>query len=96
VQWIMGCSRYTFYRAVARRKAGGQGQGGSGSGTSMALIMGDGNGEGEAMGCGHFQRGRGGRRREGSTMPGVNAIEKSGAATVEAEGGGWPLEAEDD
>jgi hypothetical protein len=27
---------------------------------------------------------------------GVNAIEKSGAAIVEVEGGGWPLEVEDD
>jgi hypothetical protein len=43
-----------------RRKAGGQVEGGSSGGTSMTLVTGDENGEGEAMGCGRFQRGRGG------------------------------------
>jgi hypothetical protein len=43
-----------------RRKVNIQGEGGSGGGTSMTQFMRDGNGKGEAMGCDHFQRGRGG------------------------------------
>jgi hypothetical protein len=54
----MGCSRYAFYRAIGRRKLGGQWEGDSEGGTSMAPIIEDGNREREAMGCSHFRRGR--------------------------------------
>jgi hypothetical protein len=60
VQWIIGCSHHTFYRAVRWWKAGSQGEGGSDGGTSMAPIMGYGNGKREVMGCYRFHRGRGG------------------------------------
>jgi hypothetical protein len=64
VGWIIGWSHRIFYRAVGRRKAGGQGEEGSGGGTSMSLVTGDGNDEGEAMWCDRFQRGRGEETRQ--------------------------------
>jgi hypothetical protein len=39
---------------------GSQGEGGNSGGILVAPITGGGNREGEAVGCDHFQRGRGG------------------------------------
>jgi hypothetical protein len=58
----------------------------------MTSVMGDGNEE-EAMSCDRFQRGG---RGVGSTVPKGNDTANSDAVTMEAEGGGWRLEVEDE